>query len=694
MDDVTKQCGHLANRSPEVFRLAALVSFAVLAEPGLIRRMRLHFLPQCDAGTEADLWFSPIVTSRSTEGIVFEAEAAEYLRRSLAAADADLYEAAWQETSRAHRDIAPALRLEEEICYLLHSRKNDRRERIRQLFRSAIVALVNPDRIGLAHWAARALPRFPDRIREMEEARMLSAGAGLRLTDGLTTTDLILAGQADEWLAWMAPASGQRYRAGVRLYPGLLEIGPAEQLPGSEIIDLPRTDPLVLEVGFVSETDTPMTETIQQGGPEVQVSYEKISFADGDVRLLAAPSHQVRLRTVIGEEYELATLEHGLHEALTGMDGERMVEELLRLAPRLKGDLLEKTLQAVQSISAAKPLADLLIALAPQVGGGEREKYLLLALETSQRIPNELERAHALTRLAPYLPKQFMAEVAQGVMAVKDEKVRARLLVQLAPYLPQKIDVTISPPEIGTQVPVPAGPFLSGDGKVEKKISSVYHMDAFPVTNSQFAAFIKDARGYFHEGNWSEDGLRWFRNRVEKPLGADHEAKADHPVVNVCFYEAEAYAEWARKRLPSEEEWEKAARGETGLKYPWGDQFDKDCCNTVEAMLGGTTPVNQYPLGQSPYGCFDMAGNVWEWTLTPHDRETMVTRGGAWDYNRNDARCARRFRVFPNYYSPDLGFRCLRPGDPDPDNRDRAKTARQNRTTVAKERRGRKKKRK
>ena len=192
-----------------------------------------------------------------------------------------------------------------------------------------------------------------------------------------------------------------------------------------------------------------------------------------------------------------------------------------------------------------------------------------------------------------------------------------------------------------------------------------YLMGKYPVTVRQFAAFVQ---GTGH------------RCRAEK----DVKKKGEHPVTKVNWDDAVAFCQWASQRtgrqvrLPSEAEWEKAARGTNGRIYPWGDQApDAHHCN-YNNNVKGTTPVGRYsPLGDSPYGCADMAGNVWEWTGSldkpypynakdgredPKDRGMRVLRGGAfYDYLRL-VRSGFRVNRNPGSLYASYGFRvCVFP---------------------------------
>ena len=189
-------------------------------------------------------------------------------------------------------------------------------------------------------------------------------------------------------------------------------------------------------------------------------------------------------------------------------------------------------------------------------------------------------------------------------------------------------------------VAVPAGEFLSGAEKAPASTGAFY-IDRFPVTNREYQVFVK-ATG-------AEEPAHWRR-------GTWPEGKGDHPVVQVKWESANAYAQWAGKRLPTELEWEKAARGTDGRVYPWGSQWDASRCNTSSE---GTTPVGQFsPGGDSPYGAADMSGNVWEWIGGKYSPLRMPLRGGDWLDGREEATTFHRRMHTPMRKNDFVGFRC------------------------------------
>lgn len=143
-----------------------------------------------------------------------------------------------------------------------------------------------------------------------------------------------------------------------------------------------------------------------------------------------------------------------------------------------------------------------------------------------------------------------------------------------------------------------------------------FWMDVYPVTNARFARFLA-ADGYSNSAWWSPDGWEW-RSRLQftQPTqwGQAGWDGPDQPVSGVSWYEADAYARWAGRRLPTDAEWEKAARSTDGRRFPWGDAWPTADRANFGLSVGRTTPVGLFREGISPYGCLDMAGNVNNWT--------------------------------------------------------------------------------
>ncbi len=199
---------------------------------------------------------------------------------------------------------------------------------------------------------------------------------------------------------------------------------------------------------------------------------------------------------------------------------------------------------------------------------------------------------------------------------------------------------------------VPEGKFLMGagpgshaDNLRREVVLDAFYMDKHEVTNGDYKRFV-DKEGHREPRNWAIRGY-------------DEDLK-DHPVVFVSYKDAEAYCTWMGKRLPTEEEWEKAARGTDGRVYPWGNEFKRDRANTSISGIVGTSRVGRYEEGKSPYGLYDMAGNVWEWTSSDYKKGSKVVKGGSWGLSHRFSRAFARVGYGQNTRINNLGFRCAR----------------------------------
>jgi len=278
---------------------------------------------------------------------------------------------------------------------------------------------------------------------------------------------------------------------------------------------------------------------------------------------------------------------------------------------------------------------------------GQQQEGEQLTREARQRYLDELKRQIQAAANADRwneairLAQQWLAEVPQ------DESARAALVnarKQQERQEAERASRTVWQ-RLGIEmVRIPAGEFLYGENKRKLRLSD-YYLGRTPVTNAQYRTFV-DATGHRKPHHWQK--------------GQIPRSKEDHPVVHVSWEDARAYCEWAGCRLPSEQEWEKGARGTDGREYPWGNDWEAGCCNSEEAKIGDTTAAGHYANGASPYGLLDMAGNVWEWCDSWYDgsHTSKVVRGGSWLYDQVNARSAFRSRFYPDNRDVDSGFRC------------------------------------
>lgn len=244
----------------------------------------------------------------------------------------------------------------------------------------------------------------------------------------------------------------------------------------------------------------------------------------------------------------------------------------------------------------------------------------------------------------------------------------------------------VHPADKSVMVLIPEGEFTMGSDMyaAEKPVQTIfmdkYYIDKYLVTNQQFQAFV-DKTEYQTDAEKEGTGLVRIGRRWKKVPEASWkkpdaltaiDGKENHPVSQVSYNDALAYCQWAGKDLPTEAQWEKAARGYNALEYPWGNDEPKENQANFDNMIGSTTPVTEYEAGQSPFGLQDMAGNVYQWCkdwyatgerapknpVGPETGEEHVIKGGSFIEGSESLRSANRDRYAPNYSSFLFGFRC------------------------------------
>lgn len=219
---------------------------------------------------------------------------------------------------------------------------------------------------------------------------------------------------------------------------------------------------------------------------------------------------------------------------------------------------------------------------------------------------------------------------------------------------------------------VEAGPFNMGSDLYQRDEQPIHQvtLDAFfiditEVTNADYAKCQRS--GKCHSPHRNKKATR----------GESIQTGPNYPVVAITWFDAQGYCKWAGKRLPTEAEWEKAARGTTGNPYPWGKEIDCKHANYNRCEVNHPQPVGSYPDGKSPYGALDMAGNVMEWVSDwydsqyysksparnptgPDDGVKKALRGGSYDYTFSSVRTSFRFADLPRNWDLKYGFRCVK----------------------------------
>ncbi len=331
--------------------------------------------------------------------------------------------------------------------------------------------------------------------------------------------------------------------------------------------------------------------------------------------------------------------------------------------------------------------------------------YLRRVRHRSLRSLAEIEVGEAPDLLRDGLVYELVAEHEEQH---QETLLQAMQVLRRPPYpAPRRRSLPVAPHRPEGMVPVPAGPFEMGCGnggfaydneRPQHRLElGDFEIDRAPTTHGDYLEFV-EAGGYRSSHHWSAPGWEWCRQRgAEAPRNwthredgwwvrfMDHELPlpAEVPVVNVCYWEAEAYAAYAGKRLPTEAEWEKAAlwdpRTGRARRYPWGDDPPEPHRANLDQLLFEPAPIGAYPEGVSAHGAHQMVGDVWEWTSSDFTaypgftafpyreyseiffgNEYKVLRGGSWATRPAVARGTFRNWDYPIRRQIFAGFRCAR----------------------------------
>lgn len=307
----------------------------------------------------------------------------------------------------------------------------------------------------------------------------------------------------------------------------------------------------------------------------------------------------------------------------------------------------------------------------------KRKKPQFPILLAGEEFPFYVDHQYTDVRGGKLPPKDFVTRLSQ---AIKPQTQSGKNITPPEMITSQPEKPRFKLPNPFEWVEVPAGKVTIA--KYGEFDVPTFSLAKYPITVAQYQVFMND-KGYEIEKYWTAPGWAWRQQeKITQPRfwgekGYEHFFKPNHPIIGVSWYEAIAFCRWLSEKtgetilLPTEQEWQRAAQGDTGWAYPWGNQWDDKRSNSrVKSQSYGTTPVTQYPTGASPYGIVDMSGNVWEWTLSEYESASIgdinstdvrVLRGGSWGYNFEDfLRVGFRLRLNPDIGSSYFGFRPAR----------------------------------
>lgn len=303
---------------------------------------------------------------------------------------------------------------------------------------------------------------------------------------------------------------------------------------------------------------------------------------------------------------------------------------------------------------------------------------VLVETELYRADPLDLSEVQSLTTVKAWL----LALISTGQLPAPE---RARAGADLGILGDPRRGVALNDvgiPEIDW-ITIPAGPFRMGEPAFTcPLITAPYRISRYPITIAQYQSFVSTG-GYTDSSYWSAAGWQWRQATAHEgpELYPSLRYSPNQPQTGICWYEAMAFCQWLAARtgdaitLPSEAQWERAARHTDGRVYPWGDDFAATHCNLRDSGIAQPTTVGLFVTGNAACGAADLAGNVWEWCITAWRNsyahaaasvdergaptERRVLRGGSWANEQHLVRCAHRHRNYPDHRGPNVGFRVI-----------------------------------